>query len=671
MQKLGWLVSVHRRWMIGHLFRGGILLFGLSLAHLLAQAIAAGSALSGEKVYDSLVVSELLRSVFVSDALLFVSSLFAIHLLLASLVLVCWRFLAPARVSESVRNYYLLLLLGGAVLFLANRCVFPQSYFSGGTDASWLLWALLWVGLSGWLVLLLGGRGLKLLVLPLLLVGGLVLGEGGEDGVRLVGRDRPDIILIGFDSLRPDAISESHTPALSAFLRKARVHEEAITPMARTYPSWMSILSGVNPVRHGARFNLIPDQFIDSSYPLMPEYLAAEGFQTLFAMDERRFADISEQHGFSRVIGPRAGISEFLMGVASDIPLLNFFRRLPVAQMLFPHVFANRAAYFSYWGDEYVESVADAVSELDEGRPALIAAHFCKGHWPYSFVGGEAISSGLFDGVSERQREQPFYLRYLQALKEADEQFAELMLQLRAAGRLDNALVFVLSDHGESFQADALDLSSADGSGRPYRLQVTGHGTHASIPAQFRVLLSYQEFRGGEPVVSGSFASGRVSLVDVMPTVLDYLGLKARRELDGRSLLLPYSEERDFFVESGFSVPAMLHSQPDAKSAFQQGLGFYRVHENGKVELKAEKIPMLLRLKEYSHIGTDDLLVYGGYSSGKLGFRYLDLQARTWVVVDSASEPNLQARARKICRHFAEDPRLRREPLCQGSTIAN
>ena len=81
---------------------------------------------------------------------------------------------------------------------------------------------------------------------------------------------QPHIILIGLDSLRADLldpqISPGVTPHIDAFMDQGVEFTNAITPLARTFPSMMAMLTGRHPHQTGAVMNLLPrDQIHDRS----------------------------------------------------------------------------------------------------------------------------------------------------------------------------------------------------------------------------------------------------------------------------------------------------------------------------------------------------------------------------------------------------------------------
>ncbi|MDX5373764.1 MAG: sulfatase-like hydrolase/transferase [Pseudomonadaceae bacterium] len=656
-----------RLWLGG---TGFLLLF--SLIYLLLTTVPKLHILLKTRVYESIFSGKLLLSQFTFDMLWFAAAFILLHLILAALILGCWRWLSPRWLSREKGGYSLLLIWGVVLALLANRCFFPQSFFSAGEEAGAGLWILLWVGGTLWLALLLGRGLLHKPIWALALIGSLAAWLPWQehllfDNGQKAARSYPDIIIVGFDSLRPDVIGHTYTPHLHNYLQKAVVYPNAVTPLAHTYPAWMSILTGVYPVRHGARFNLIPDSFLDLRYKTLPQYLKALGYHSLLAMDERRFANISGQHGFGRIVGPQVGAGDFMLGAASDTPVLNFIRQTPLGRHLFPYIHSNRAAYNSYRGSVFVDTAAAELGGIPASTPILAAVHFCMAHWPYAFVPKSALAEERFKHFSPEVYSDEYYLNYLKAVSEADTQFGSLMEQLKSAGRLDNTLIFFISDHGESFSTDALDLSGVGSGTERWQLSINGHGTHATLPAQYRVLLALQVYQNGKPTLSSNSLSvdRDVGLIDILPTTLDHLKLTPETRPDGLSLFRPVPKERDFFVESGFSVPAILNNNPDPDRALQQGIGYYRVLPTGEIELKPGWIPALIERKEYTHIGKADMLTYGSYGEGMVGFRFLDLHNETWQRVDESAPTELVARAHKLCRQFSDDPRLAKEPVCQ------
>ncbi len=115
------------------------------------------------------------------------------------------------------------------------------------------------------------------------------------------------MILIGLDSLRADLVDDRFsphvTPHAEAFMKGGTRFTNALTPLARTFPSMLAMLTGRHPHSSGAIMNLLPRSRIDDSESL-PRVLSRAGYQTVFAMDEMRFANIDTSYGFEQTITP-------------------------------------------------------------------------------------------------------------------------------------------------------------------------------------------------------------------------------------------------------------------------------------------------------------------------------------------------------------------------------
>jgi arylsulfatase A-like enzyme len=108
--------------------------------------------------------------------------------------------------------------------------------------------------------------------------------------------------------------------------------------------------------------------------------------------------------------------------------------------------------------------------------------------------------------------------RYATAVEYADAQVGRVYDVLHNTGRWDDALIIITADHGESFDERELWFD---------------HGTTA-YEEQLHVplIIRYPRGEGG-----GRSVDALVMLEDVVPTVLDYLGMKVPGGLDGVSLL--------------------------------------------------------------------------------------------------------------------------------------
>src|SRR5688572_32859176 len=160
------------------------------------------------------------------------------------------------------------------------------------------------------------------------------------------------------DSLRADLVDERlspHvTPNTEAFMKSAMRFTNAYTPLARTFPSMVTMLTGRHPHDTGAIMNLLPRDLIDDSESL-PRALSRAGYETVYSMDEVRFANIDTSYGFDQTITPPIGATEFLIEMLVDTPLSNLVINTRLGSWLFPHAHANRAIAITYDPDTFVD----------------------------------------------------------------------------------------------------------------------------------------------------------------------------------------------------------------------------------------------------------------------------------------------------------------------------
>jgi arylsulfatase A-like enzyme len=432
-------------------------------------------------------------------------------------------------------------------------------------------------------------------------------GEGPASG-------QPNIIFIGVDSVRPGLVGEygslGYTPSLSNFAQEGHRFADAITPLARTYPSWMALLTGRRPARSGVRENLMPRAQVN--VVTLADTLSAQGYQTLFATDEVRFSNIDASYGFQKVLAPRVGASDFLLGNLNDFPLTNLLANTVVGKWLFPETYANRAAAVTY-------DPATFVKRLDEGvrrdsRPLFLAVHLTLPHWPYRWRADE-------DAVFSRTLDSAY--AYLASVVETDRQFDSIMGLLQRKGLLENTLVVVFSDHGEGLNlpADNLVRSADRSSSIGVPVWSSGHGTSVLSSAQYQILLVARAY--GIPGIHDSSGVHQrpVSIEDVAPTVLDLVGIKPKPgSLDGQSFApvlrgtendaaAQSGELRVRFTESAYSTPSLRQGAADEASLLAEGAQVFRINpETGWVEIRTDLWTELLAVRERAAIGPTQLL---------------------------------------------------------------
>lgn len=401
---------------------------------------------------------------------------------------------------------------------------------------------------------------------------------------------QPNIIFIGLDSLRPDFIhyygaQEIRTPNIDLFLKNSLHFTQAYTPLARTFPAWISILTAKYPKHHYARNNLVNPKNVLMNDTLV-KHLQQAGYETIYATDEKRFSNITADYGFNRVLGPQMGVNDFLLGGLSDFPMSNLLVNLPLGKFLFPYNYANRAAAITYEPNSFLQLVREGLTNLPD-KPIFLSVHLCLSHWPFTWAHQHELKK--------------FYLpdQYRESVEGVDKQLGALMQILQARGLLENSLVVLLSDHGtaiglpgdrliekKKYVGDLKDyklvpvarLSSASENTTNYARDYTintayGQGTNVLSLPQSHVLLAFKRIGGGLPSRAISETS---SLVDIAPTILDFLNLPAMANVDGISLLNNINHEpRALFMETGDSLAEIETDKIYIEKVFKHEIGIY------------------------------------------------------------------------------------------------
>jgi hypothetical protein len=454
--------------------------------------------------------------------------------------------------------------------------------------------------------------------------------------------DTPNIVILGVDSMRNDlsevAPRRELTPNVNAFLAGSHRFTDAVTPLARTFPAWVSILTGRHPVSTNARFNLMARSEIHAGDTLA-DALKAQGYRTVYATDEVRFANFDARYGFDELITPPVGASDFVIAAIGDQPLVNLVAGSRIGAWLFPQVHANRGDAVTYDPDHFVRRLD---RELDVRGPSFVAIHLTLAHWPY-----------VRAGQVEPTTPQAWRPAYSDALEAVDRQFQDVLALLERKGVLENAVVAVLSDHGEALGYPSDSMIRKTGSHLEIWDSLWGHGTSVVSPHQYGVLLAVRAF--GRARLPGQPATHDwpVTLEDVRPTLEQIATGRAPADVDGVSLL-PYLSDpagsaaldaRIRFTETCFNTAKMLKGKFTKSGVVSEAGIYYEMDpDSGWVQLRPDRLPEILARKQRAALSRDALLAaIPSWSDGSVAYLYSDRHApaprRLEAPPDPATEP--------------------------------
>lgn len=424
--------------------------------------------------------------------------------------------------------------------------------------------------------------------------------------------EKPNIVIIGMDSVRPDFLGffgyAKRTPHIDGFLNHSTVFSDALTPLARTFPSWVSILTGIYPKLNTIRTNLADQNDLDLTETL-PAILRAEGYATIFATDETRFSNIDQRYGFDQVITPPIGFNDFLLGTINDFPFANLIANTPVGKYLFPYTYANRSVYALYNPNTFLKLLQPTLAK-SRTKPTLLITHLCLPHFPYAWESLPVNKVTLY--------------HYQSALKRVDQQFHDLMMLLQQKQWLQHSIVILLSDHGEAVEIPGDRLTAADlfipgeknkkgvlphfypPSSTKEKINMSGgHGTDVLGLPQYHTVLAFRTF--GTKPNAVRVVSGLVSVMDIKPTLLAFLDLPV-----GRSSGNPLQDyifgsknivdiNQDFFIESDFSPEAIRSIHPETRKVLFEGIDYFRIDpKTTRVVVRESMLKMILSSKQYA-----------------------------------------------------------------------
>ena len=451
------------------------------------------------------------------------------------------------------------------------------------------------------------------------------------------GQERPHIILLGIDSLRLDYVRRfggtGVTKHLDRFLAEADIVRDTTTPVARTFPSWTAILTGRSPSVTGARFNLASREVMQAN-PTLGDVLREAGYRSIYSTDEVRFANFDESYGFDQVVTPPIGAADFVLGNYNELPLVSVIANSRLGRWLFPYSYANRGAATLFQPQTYLSWLEREVS-FDEG-PTLFITHLTAGHWPY-FIGETPF------GVSEKKRpdDRPMYRI---GVETADEMFGAVVAMLERKGALDNAIVVVLSDHGEALGLpnDTMidNESSIDGLRAPLIVTDHGHGQSVLSPVQYQVLLGFRTFGASAGFkASGRDLDGAATVEDIAPTLLDLVHVSADLLSPTGQSFAPLlrgepgvtrvgSADRVRFTETDLRVLPSTDGGVDEMATAQRNSKFFEVSsETGWMSVRENFRPLTLAFKERAAF--TDTLHLAALPAGPDAHQYLLLDRST------------------------------------------
>ena len=289
----------------------------------------------------------------------------------------------------------------------------------------------------------------------------------------------PNIFLITIDTLRADHVhcygyNQIQTPALDDLAKTGIRFTRAFTPSPLTNSSHTSILTGLLPSVHGVTDFGIP---LDDSRATMAELLRAKGYHTAAFIGAIILDSKTLAPGLDRGF-------DFYDNFPSNVQSKTHWDRL------------ERRG-------EVVVKHAEAWLTTHPAGPRFVWVHLYDPHDPYEPPAP----------YSETYKDRP----YDGEIAYTDSALANFVAYLKAHAFYDNSLIVVVGDHGEGLGEHNEDT---------HGIFLYDSTTHVPLILKLPVGKN-----------AGKVIDEQVGTLDILPTVLEYVGISKPEPLTGTSLL--------------------------------------------------------------------------------------------------------------------------------------
>jgi len=354
-----------------------------------------------------------------------------------------------------------------------------------------------------------------------------------DASARPQGSDlRPNVLVLAADSLRADRLDARTAPNLSRLAERGTRFDRAFVSLPRTFPSWVTILTGRHPHHHGIRSMFPRWEERARDFDALPARMARAGWATGVVSDYAGDIFSRIDLGFGAVDVPQFDLRQLVRQRALEretplLPVLNSRlgrRFFPVLREM------NEAADPELCAGDAVR----AMRRLEQSPgPFFLVVFFSTAHFPYAapapyyrafadsayrgrFKYHKPVGLGREAPADERDERQVRAL-YDGSVRAIDDAARSILDALEADGNARNTIVVVTADHGETLYENA---------------HGQGHGDHLFGDEGTHVPLVIVDPR--HP--GGARESAIARDVDVAPTIYALTGVAPPLDLDGRSL---------------------------------------------------------------------------------------------------------------------------------------
>lgn len=460
-----------------------------------------------------------------------------------------------------------------------------------------------------------------------------------------------NVLILAADSLRDDRLDPKIAPNLMRLAARGTRFDRAYVSLPRTFPSWVSILTGRHGHHHGVRSMFPTWEERAKDFDALPERFRSAGYSTVVVSDYAGDIFSRIDLGFDRIDTPGFDFRQMIRQKAleRETPLLPVLHS-HLGRKLFPVMRELSAAADPSLLADDIEASLRSVKD----KPFFMTVFFSTAHFPYSapapyyarftdpsYRGRFKYHKPIGLGRSSEVAPDADDIRQVKALYDGtvaaiDDGIARVLRTLERLGLAERTILVVTADHGETL------FDGEHGQGHGDHL-FGDEGTHVPLVifdpryATPQPKASLREWiTGASPSMERGRCVGRIARdVDLAPTLYELAGIAAPADLDGRSLArairgepldpaFAYAESELWFTEE---IPAL---PPELRMPYPGVMALTEIdaRHNAEVVLKKDMVaPTLMARHRMIRDERFKLL----YIPTRVGVR--------WMLFDTESDP--------------------------------
>ena len=349
---------------------------------------------------------------------------------------------------------------------------------------------------------------------------------------------KPNVLLISFDTVSANHLSlygykRDTTPNLRKLAAEAVLYSHAIAPGDMTLVTHASLFTGLYPRRHKAHYdhpNYPDGRPLDTKYQTLAEVLMENGYLTLSVASN--YAYLTHEFGMDQGFAH----CDYKMPIPIFGKVETYYIRRGIRDVI--ALFAPRPTFDKLYrnAEEINIEVVMLLDKLkNNNNPFFMFVNYMDAHDPYlppapfdvTYPGkNDEFTTKTFHQMTNKVMSldrkittgelKHLLSQYDGALSYLDFHVGKLITRLKELDLYENTLIIIMSDHGEVFGERNL-IGHA----------VSVYQDQVHVPLLIKYPNSMQK----------ALVKDTVSIVDIMPTVLDVLDCEVHNELNGQSLL--------------------------------------------------------------------------------------------------------------------------------------